>query len=179
MNQVTVISALVMFIALLLPVVNNALRRRPRLLAAVKYGILIVYIAANLYETLLFRTMGETSVIKTELFWSYRKALNMPDGLMSLINGTVKIKRPDLWEAILLNILLYIPLGYLLPFVFERLKGWQVVLIAIGCSVLTEIIQLVFHLGCFEFDDIINNALGSIMGLAVYLCVIRRRMKNR
>ncbi len=173
MDQVTVISVLVLLIALFLPVLAHVLRRCPRLFTAVKYSILAVYVAANLYETLLFRTMGGTNEVKTELFWSFRKALDLPDGLLSLFNGTVKVVQPDLWEGILLNILLYIPLGYLLPFIFEKLKGWQVVLIAFLCSVLTELTQLIFRLGCFEFDDIINNTLGAVLGWIMYLCIFR------
>ena len=179
MDQVIVILILVLLIALLLPVLARALRRYPKWLTVIKYVLLALYIAAYLNETLLFRTVKNEYLIKTEWFWSYRKALAMPDGLMSLFNGTVRIRRTDIWESILLNILLYVPMGYLLPFVFEKLKGWHVLLIAFFSSVLTEAAQLVFRLGWFEFDDIINNILGAVIGLMMFLSIIRRSVKKK
>lgn len=179
MDQATIISMLVLLIALLLPVLARVLRRYPKWLATAGYALLALYAAAYLYETLLFRTVKDEYMFRTEVLWSYREALVMPDGLMSLFKGTARVKRPDLWESILLNILLCIPLGYLLPFVFAKLKGWHVLLIAFLCSVLTEGVQLVFRLGWFEFDDIINNTLGAVIGLVMYLCIIRPLAKQK
>ena len=172
MDQVTMISLLVLVIALLLPVLANVLQRHPRWFAAAKYVILGVYILANLHETLLFRAVRPDYKAEWELLWSYRKSLAFPDGLMSLLHGTVEVVRPALLEEIILNILLYIPLGYLLPFVFERVKPWQVLAIALGCSVLTEVIQLVGKIGWFEFDDMLNNTMGCVIGLVMYRCII-------
>lgn len=179
MDKVTVISVLVLLIALFLPVLAHGLRRYPRWFTAVRYILFSLYIAAYLNETVLFRTVKDEYLMNTEWLWSYRKALVMPDGLMSLFNGTVRIKRPDIWESILLNILLFIPMDYLLPFVFEKLKGWQVLVISFLLSVLTEAVQLVFRLGLFEFDDIINNTLGAVIGLGIYTCIVRRLVKNK
>ncbi len=179
MDQVTTISLLVLIIALFLPVLANALQRHPRWFAAAKYAILGVYILANLHETLLFRAVRPDYRAEWQLLWSYRESLSFPDGLMSLINGTVKVVRPALLEEIVLNILLYIPLGYLLPFVFERLKPWQIVAVALGCSVMTEVIQLIGKIGWFEFDDMLNNTMGCVIGLLIYETVMRKRMVDR
>lgn len=178
MDQVTVISIFVLLFALLLPVLANLLHAHPRWFAAAKYAILGVYILANLYETILFRTVSADYRAEWELLWSYRESLSFPDGLMSLFNGTVEVTRPVLLEEIVLKILLYIPLGYLLPFIFERLKSWHVVAIALGCSILTEASQLVFKIGWFEFDDMLNNTLGSIIGLLLYWGVVRHGMNR-
>ena len=157
---------------------GNVMRRHPRWFAAAKYVILSVYSIANLYETILFRTVRANYKAEWELLWSYRESLAFPDGLMSLINGTVEVTRPALLEEIILNILLYVPLGYLLPFIFEKLKPWQVVAIAFCCSALTEVTQLVCKIGLFEFDDMLNNTMGCVIGLLIYKCIIRRRVRK-
>lgn len=177
MDQVTMISIFVLMAALFLPVLAYLLRRHPRWFAAAKYIILGVYIIANLYETILFRTVKPYYDAEWELLWSYRRSLAFPEGLQSLLNGTVKVTHPVLLEEIVLNILLYIPMGYLLPFVFEKLKAWQVVAIGLCCSVLTEVTQLVCKIGLFEFDDMLNNTMGCVIGLAIYMVVVRRWKK--
>lgn len=179
MDQVTVISIFVLVFALLLPVLAHLLRGRPKLYATAKYVIFAVYVAANLYETILFRAVRDDRRAEWELLWSYRKSLDFPDGLMSLFNGTVQVVRPALLEEIILNILLYIPLGYLLPFTFEKLKPWQVLLIGLGCSVLTEVTQLVCKIGLFEFDDMLNNTLGCAIGLMMYKGLFTPRRSAR
>lgn len=179
MDLVTLISLIVLLAALLLPVLASVLCRHPRWFAAAKYIIFGVYILANLYETILFRTVNPDRQAKWKLLWSYRESLAFPDGLMSLFRGTVEITRPVLLEEIVLNILLYIPMGYLLPTIFEKLKPWHVVLIGFGCSVLTEVSQLVFKIGLFEFDDMLNNTMGCVIGLVMYLCIVRGSVKQK
>ncbi|MBQ8554807.1 MAG: VanZ family protein [Clostridia bacterium] len=178
MDLVTGISVFVLLAALLLPFLAHVLRRHPRWLAAAKYVILGVYILANLYETILFRAVQPNRRAEWELLWSYRASLAFPDGLMSLLNGSVEVTMPSLLEEIILNILLYIPMGYLLPFTFKRLKAWHVVLIALLCSVVTEVSQLVFRIGWFEYDDMLNNTMGCVLGLILYGLLMRRPVRK-
>ncbi len=172
MDLVTAVSVIVLLSALLLPVLAHLLQAHPRWFRAAKYGILGVYALANLYETLLFRPVQGSRRAKGELLWSYRKSLDFPDGVMSLFRGTVQVASPALLEEIVLNILLYVPLGYLLPFIFPKLKEWQVILIAFVCSALTEVTQLVGRIGLFEWDDMLNNTLGCAVGLLIYQCIL-------
>lgn len=178
MDQVTGISLFVLLFALFLPVLAHGLRRHPRWFATAKYVILGVYVLANLYETILFRDPYPHRIAEWQLFWSYREALVLPDGLKSLFNGTVQIANPYLLKQIIHNILLYIPLGYLLPFTFCKLKPWQAIPIAVICSALTETTQLVFRIGLFEFDDMLHNTLGCVIGLLMYKWIIRRQMRG-
>ena len=65
----------------------------------------------------------------------------------------------------ILNIMLLLPLGGLLPFVFDKkIHWWQGLLCGIVVSFGIEILQLVLKRGLFELDDIINNSLGCMMG---------------
>ncbi len=178
MDQVTAISAFVLAFALMLPALTRLLSRWPRLFTAAKYAILAVYVLANLYETILFRPVKPGMTAEFELLWSYREALNIADGLA--------VSDMELLVEILLNVLLYIPMGYLLPFVWpglrpkrgRRLVSGRIVAIGFACSVLTELAQLIFRIGLFEFDDMLNNTLGCLIGCVLYEIIQRRHDKR-
>lgn len=38
-------------------------------------------------------------------------------------------------------------------------------------SVCIEVVQLVFHRGLFEFDDMFHNTLGTLIGIGIFLFV--------
>lgn len=69
------------------------------------------------------------------------------------------------------NILLFIPCGYLLSrWICSRtsMKLWKVTLLGFLSSLLIETIQLVFHRGVFEIDDLVKNTLGSMIGYGIW-----------
>lgn len=66
----------------------------------------------------------------------------------------------------LANIALFVPLGFLLPIAFKRLKWWQTDLICLGTTCIVETVQPFFGRAC-DLDDIIMNALGGIIGCAL------------
>ena len=63
------------------------------------------------------------------------------------------------------NVMLFVPLGFLLPIAFSRLKWWQVDLICLGTTCIVETVQPIFGRAC-DVDDVITNALGGIIGCA-------------
>lgn len=69
-----------------------------------------------------------------------------------------------------LNILLFMPYGFLLPIVFRKMRTWKRV---IGSGVLVilavELIQLLLVGRTFDIDDIIFNSLGVVAGYGAYL----------
>lgn len=64
------------------------------------------------------------------------------------------------------NIALFVPLGFLLPTAFKRLKWWQVDLICLGATSLVELVQPFFG-RAGDIDDVITNALGGVIGCAL------------
>lgn len=193
MDQITAISLFVLLFALALPGLSHRLSRHPRLLAATKYVIFGMYVLANLYETILFRGAMPQPTAMLQPLWSYRESLALTGGVAGALRGLltgaggVVVTNPGLLEEIILNILLYVPLGYLLPFTWPGLAGhkrpepllmWRVVLIGFVCSAATEVSQLVFRIGLFEFDDMINNTLGCALGCLIYAFLRRRAGLN-
>lgn len=63
------------------------------------------------------------------------------------------------------NIVLLIPIGYLMPFVFNSLGRLKTTAISIGFCFLIESIQSICKIGIFDIDDVILNALGIFIGL--------------
>ena len=79
------------------------------------------------------------------------------------------------WELlyqIILNVLLFFPLGVLLccckwirKTTHPLLTIW---LIGLGFSACIEVSQLLFHLGLFEWDDMIHNSIGCLIGGVIH-----------
>ena len=104
------------------------------------------YVLFILFETVIGRKPG---VGRVELapFWSY--------------------SHPELRMEIILNYILFIPLGLLLYLCFGDKWGLKVVLIGFMLSTLIEVTQLMFKIGLFEFDDIFGNTVGCLIGTLV------------
>ncbi len=70
---------------------------------------------------------------------------------------------------ILLNFLLFLPYGFLLPCVFEDLRGSgkKVLFIGVITTLLIELLQL-FGGRFAEIDDILANSLGTFVGFIVF-----------
>ena len=67
------------------------------------------------------------------------------------------------------NILLFIPLGFLLPRVFPRLQSLKNTLLCTAVIILcVEISQLFTLLGYCDIDDLILNTLGAAIGYSLH-----------
>ena len=95
----------------------------------------------------------------------------LTEGPVSGLSGIHFVSTEPL-EGVILNILLYIPMGYLLPVLWSSLAQgkwmWKILLAGFAASLLTEIVQLILRLGWFDVDDLLNNMLGILAGLWLY-----------
>ena len=78
--------------------------------------------------------------------------------------------KPGYGREILLNIALFVPLGYFLSAVLDgAVKRFG--LLATGLSLIVSVtiegIQYVDGLGLAEWDDVFNNVLGACLGIGV------------
>lgn len=117
------------------------------------------YIALLYCSTIIFRK--RMKVIKYDLvpFRSYGE----------ILNGQTEY----LFPQVIMNILVFIPLGFLLKVSFPAMKLWQLLLLGIGLSVTIEVSQLIFHKGFCEIDDVIHNGIGCLIGV-----LLGRRLKK-
>lgn len=85
----------------------------------------------------------------------------------------------SLWQ-ILLNFVLYIPLGVILCSLLSRKKRCYLLasLLVFGVSLANELIQYVFSLGIADIDDLLANTLGGLWGNSLYCLWKKLRLKK-
>lgn len=137
-----------MFISVLL------IARRMPFVQRISLSLLIPYIFMVIVATLIVRKpLDEPSIILTP-FVSFKEALTN-----------------DFWEfEIRGNILLFVPIGFLLSMVMNRTKVLPIIL-GTSLSICIEIVQLLTRCGTCEVDDLISNFFGVLIGYIIYLPV--------
>ena len=85
------------------------------------------------------------------------------------------------FENLVGNSLVFVPFGFLLPYVWKKAGSFWVMLLNAVIFVLgIEVFQLFSAFGAFDVDDIILNCLGAVWGYLFYLIVEAiRRKRNR
>ena len=121
--------------------------------------LLVEYVFLIYCSTVLFRAAKELREYNFTPFWSY--------------------SRPDLLIENIMNVVVFVPVGFLLGFATkEGKKGWLLaLLIGAGLSIGIETLQLAFKLGFAEVDDVMHNTLGCMIGYGVYSLVRIRHEK--
>lgn len=72
----------------------------------------------------------------------------------------------------ILNIIMFMPLGFLLPLIWEKFRNpLRVFLVGLGFSLAIEICQL-FNYRTTDIDDLMMNSLGAILGYFIWVGVI-------
>ena len=120
--------------------------------------LLAEYLVLLLVSSVLARTAQAVRSYDFMPFWSYR-AIREGDEPLLVQN--------------VMNVIAFIPIGFLLAYAFRRLRWWQVLSIGAGFSLLIEVLQFVFKRGFAEFDDVFHNVLGCAIGLGLYWAVAR------
>lgn len=108
-----------------------------------------------LCSTVISRSMKETHLTKFMPFWNYMDIWNKksyPDGLIEVI----------------LNIVMFIPIGLLLSSGIRKMKWWHIAIVGCCLSMVIEVLQLITRRGLCETDDVIHNTLGTCVGWALY-----------
>lgn len=130
------------------------------------YLLLVLVITLIIRETLEFRGTDNRQLILTPFYEMH-----------NLITAT----KPIYWfMQILLNIILFIPLGVFLPFMYYPYKKLFLLTALTGliCSVAIETTQYITARGITEFDDVINNTLGAMIGFGIYKLIIKKVAKK-
>ena len=121
---------------------------------SVSIWTLVEYVFLIFCSTLFLRVTNEFRKYNFRPFWSYEKCFQ--DGVFHL--------DPE----IVLNILVFLPVGLLLGIGFKWMNCWRVLLIGGGLSLIIEVFQLITKRGFSEFDDVFNNTIGCMVGYGLY-----------
>lgn len=119
--------------------------------------LLLIFMFIVLGSTVFTRVPDKVEAYKLMPFWSWNE----------VIKGDI-----ELLEENLLNFLLLFPFGFLLPFIFYKKIRWsKALLLGLAFSFFIETSQLILHRGLFEWDDMIHNSLGAMLG-----CIIANKI---
>ena len=67
------------------------------------------------------------------------------------------------------NILLFVPMGFLLPLVCVRLQRlWKLLLFTAAATAAAEVVQVLLLAGSCDVDDLILNLAGTLMGYPLH-----------
>lgn len=124
-----------------------------KLSTVVSIPLLVFYLAFVLTITIIERTPAKEMKYNLKLFWTVGAILN---GRRALIAETF-------W-----NIVLFVPIGAMGAAIMRR-HLWTVIIAGLLLSAGIEVTQLLTYRGLFEFDDILNNTLGTAIGAAVWM----------
>lgn len=118
---------------------------------AVSGMLLLIFLGVVFGSTVFARQPKDYREYRLELFWSWKEVFH---------------GHRELLIENLLNILLLFPVGFLLPSLFhKKLPWWLGLLAGLIISAGIEIGQLVLCRGLFEWDDMVHNSLGCMLGL--------------
>lgn len=127
-------------------------KKRIKSSQAITILVLIAFLLIVLGSTVFGRIPG---LRRYELLplWSYGE----------IFRGNVSILK-----EVLLNFVLLMPVGVILVFVVDRRLSWKVgLIVGVFISSTIELLQLITCRGLLEFDDILHNSIGCMIGWVV------------
>lgn len=131
----------------------NGFKKGWRLVAGL---LLVEYITLLLCSMVLFRPVTEIAEYNFQPLWSY----------IAIHRGQVELIPENI-----MNVVAFVPLGLLAGMAFAKIKWWQVLLFGCSVSILIESLQFLLKRGFSEFDDVLHNTLGCMIGYGIYLLV--------
>lgn len=142
------------------------LKKNKILLSQSISALMLLSLIMIILEATVF-TRPSTGMHKYELrlFWSWAKVFKG--------NYIIAIE-------IVINILLLVPIGVLIPIVFhKKLEWWKGLIIGLIISCVIEVGQLVFCRGLFEWDDMIHNSVGCMLGCILTEKYLKLKNNNK
>ena len=111
------------------------------------------------YTMLLLTLLGRTEPIVNSI------SLVPFESYIDYLKGAQEMLR-----TCIMNIVLFYPLGLVWGALLTKQKFWKLLLAWAACfglSVMIELSQYIFSIGYAEVDDVINNTIGSALGISV------------
>ncbi|MBP1964003.1 VanZ family protein [Paenibacillus aceris] len=78
------------------------------------------------------------------------------------------------------NIVVFMPFGILLPFLFGMARRYRAFLLLFGCTLVgLEVMQMLLRVGSLDVDDVILNVLGASLAYGLFMIFKRGCASNR
>ena len=149
------------------------------------FFVFAAYVAVFAYLVFFSRAASDSYKIHIAPFSDLQKAIDTDPGLFDVLViffrqgpqealSHVRIVKAEDIAQVYMNMMLFVPMGYLLPYVFEFFRARVSVRPVFACFVIsfvTENIQLIFKRGFYDMDDLLSNTLGGFIGEVLFIGV--------
>ena len=149
------------------------------------YAVFGCYLLANAWLVFFSRHATAEYQVHVDLLGDLMGSVQIDTGIVGILRDIItqgfnrglahiRITKPEDIAQVYLNIALYVPMGYLLPYVFDWFRAkprLRPVLAGAACSFLTENLQLIFRRGFYDLDDLFSNIVGAWIGQLLYLAL--------
>lgn len=135
-------------------------------------GNYLILIAFVLYIIIM---IWELFMGKYRTFTSNRSYNLIPlNTIINYINNSEKYNTNTLFINLLANIIVFVPLGFLLPAIEENMRRFtKILFISFIIIIGAETLQFILNVGIFDIDDIILNLLGVIIGYFILKLLLK------
>jgi glycopeptide antibiotics resistance protein len=161
------------------PHADKLLRMRKLLLGVMLLGYVCIYC----YITFFSRAAHNEYRVKTDFFAKFFASFQLDKGFGGFVDAilhghpleafrSVHILDFKTIAEVYLNVMLYVPFGYLIPYVFAWFRTKPRLRVTAACfliSLLTENIQLVTKVGFYDLNDLVTNTLGGLVGAGFFV----------
>ena len=118
--------------------------------------LLLEYVVLIYCSTVFFRPYIQNPEHNLTPFWSYSE---IKDGLECLI------------PVVVMNVVMFVPIGFLGCVLIDHNTWFYVMLLGLGISISIELLQFVYSRGSSEFDDVLHNAIGCLLGILFFTLI--------
>lgn len=153
-----------------------------KILLICMFGIYLLLVG---YVTMFSRSAYNDYQIHIALFEDLTSSIKIDFGILGFIVAIfkegfsaavshIKVQNVENITQVYLNVCMFIPLGYLLPYIFDwyrRRPIGKTVITSFLASLLIENIQLITKRGFYDIDDIVSNTLGGFLGVLMFRSV--------
>lgn len=124
-------------------------------------GLALIMFLGVVFGSTVFTRVPTIRRYELQLFWSWKTVI---------INHNWELLKENL-----LNCVLLFPMGILLPITFRKKISWtEGFVYGFFVSAIIETSQLILRRGLFEWDDMIHNAIGCMVGCVAISTMIKR-----
>ena len=142
-----------------------------------------VYLLANVYLVFFSRSASEDYLIHVDPLNDLINSVKIDSGILGILKDIytqglsegfshIHVESKEDIAQIYMNIMLYVPMGYLLPYISEWCRTKvkiRPVMLCFLFSFVTENLQLVFKRGFYDIDDLLSNTFGGYLGQVLYI----------
>ena len=154
-----------------------------RLRSAILTALFLGYLGAFAWLALFSRSAARDYSVHVALFQDLARSVRIDPGFLGLLRtaltegigsaaSRVRILHAEDIAQVYMNVMLFVPMGYLLPYIFRWFRAKPRTRPAAACfliSLAMENLQLITRRGFYDVDDLVSNTIGGIIGQLLFL----------